>query len=117
MLVYVARDLGLAGWIVRAAAKQRGELRLFKGSGDALRGAEGVSPAGARLAGLRRSPGAGVAGGNQPPPFAARPRAAGGGARSARLGTASLRGSAPPTCEKQSGLSTRCRKSSDLCSM
>jgi hypothetical protein len=34
-----------------------------------------------------------------------------------RFMSGSLRGSALPTCEKQSGLSTRCRKSSDLCSM
>jgi hypothetical protein len=56
--------------------RNKGELRLFKGSGDALRGAEELSPA--RLGGLRRNPSVGVAGGDQPRPFAARPRAAGG---------------------------------------
>jgi hypothetical protein len=73
-------------WCLRELLRNKGGASALQGLGRCLARGGGVSPASARLGGLRRNPGVGVAGGDRPRPFAARPRAAGGGARSARLG-------------------------------
>jgi hypothetical protein len=43
MLLYVARDLGLAGWIVRAAAKQRGSFGSSRARSMPCEGRRSVS--------------------------------------------------------------------------
>jgi hypothetical protein len=73
-------------WCLPELLRNKGGASALQGLGRCLARGGGVSPASARLGGLRRNPGVGVAGGDQPRPFAARPRAAGGGVRSARLG-------------------------------
>jgi hypothetical protein len=70
-------------WCLPELLRNKGGASALQGLGRCLARGGGVSPASARLGGLRRNPGVGVAGGDQPRPFAARPRAAGGGARSA----------------------------------
>jgi hypothetical protein len=105
-------------WCLPELMRNKGKLRLFKGSGDALPGAEECFQQALDWAGRDGT-------------LAWELRAAISLARLRRdqeqqrrraicwrrFMSGSPKDLAPPICEKQSGLSTRCRKSSDLCSM